>query len=179
MNEAASSFFLGGVIECSSRMKANFQVRFLEAWRPAMASGYSAKRFEQNRGNCKLCHLNPFEFLDHTGCSGCGAGAAADGAVFLHVRVFEPEEIFRKAVIGRRGRKGRKTPDVHFTATRARYAGSWLPISTIDYYHRSRTHLSLGKDSPETRPVQPPEIGSVVAVRQAGGLQHRYERRAA
>ena len=46
------------------------------------------------------------------------------------------------------------------------------------YYHRSRTHLSLGKDSPETRPVQPPEIGLVVAVRQAGGLQHRYERAA-
>ena len=32
-----------------------------------MASGYSAKRFEENRGNRKLCHLNPFEFLDHTG----------------------------------------------------------------------------------------------------------------
>src|SRR6516162_9592020 len=39
-------------------------------------------------------------------------------------------------------------------------------------------HLSMGKDSPETRPVQPPEIGLVVAVRQAGGLQHRYERAA-
>ena len=24
------------------------------------------KRFEENRGNCKLCHLNPFEFFDHT-----------------------------------------------------------------------------------------------------------------
>jgi len=32
-----------------------------------MASGYSAKRFEENRGNRKLCHLNPFEFFDHTG----------------------------------------------------------------------------------------------------------------
>src|SRR5262252_4365906 len=51
-------FFLGGVIECSSRMKANFQVRFLEGWRPAMASGHSAKRFEENRGNRKLCHLS-------------------------------------------------------------------------------------------------------------------------
>jgi len=29
-----------------------------------MASGYSAKRFEENRGNRKLCHLNPFEFFD-------------------------------------------------------------------------------------------------------------------
>jgi putative transposase len=51
--------------------------------------------------------------------------------------------------------------------------------SYFDYYHRSRTHLSLGKDSPETRPVQPPEIGPVVAVRQVGGLHHRYERQAA
>src|SRR5215831_16576112 len=51
--------------------------------------------------------------------------------------------------------------------------------SYFDYYHRSRTHLSLGKDLPETRPVQPPEIGPVLAVRQVGGLHHRYERRAA
>jgi putative transposase len=51
--------------------------------------------------------------------------------------------------------------------------------SYFDYYHRSRTHLSLGKDSPEPRPIQPPEMGSVVAVPQVGGLHHRYERRAA
>ena len=31
------------------------------------------------------------------------------------------------------------------------------------YYHRSRTHLSLGKDSPEPRPIQPPAMGPVVA----------------
>jgi transposase InsO family protein len=51
--------------------------------------------------------------------------------------------------------------------------------SYFDYYHRSRTHLSLGKDSLEPRPIQPPEIGPVVAVPQVGGLLHRYERRAA
>jgi len=51
--------------------------------------------------------------------------------------------------------------------------------SYFAYYHRSRTHLSLGKDPPEPRPVQPPEIGPVVAVPQVGGLHHRYERRAA
>jgi putative transposase len=38
--------------------------------------------------------------------------------------------------------------------------------SYFDYYHRSRTHLSLGKDTPEPRPIQPPEIGSVVAMPQ-------------
>jgi transposase InsO family protein len=49
----------------------------------------------------------------------------------------------------------------------------------LDYYHASRTHLSLEKDSPEPRPVQPPERGRVVAVPQVGGLHHRYQRRAA
>jgi putative transposase len=51
--------------------------------------------------------------------------------------------------------------------------------SYLDYYHRSRTPLSLGKDSPEPRGIQPPEMGSVVVLPQVGGLHHRYERRAA
>ena len=49
----------------------------------------------------------------------------------------------------------------------------------LEYYHRSRTHLSLEKDAPESRSVQPPELGRVLAVPQVGGLHHRYERRAA
>ena len=40
------------------------------------------------------------------------------------------------------------------------------------YYHRSRTHLSLGKDSPEPRPIQPLEMGPVVVLPQVGGLHH-------
>src|SRR5215467_10045433 len=51
--------------------------------------------------------------------------------------------------------------------------------SYFDYYHRSRTHLSLGKDSPDPRPIQPAGMGPVVALPQVGGLHHRYERRAA
>ena len=47
------------------------------------------------------------------------------------------------------------------------------------YYHRSRTHLSLKKDSPVPRPIEPPGMGPVMAVPQVGGLHHRYERRAA
>ena len=47
------------------------------------------------------------------------------------------------------------------------------------YYQRSRTHLALGKDSPEPRAVEPPERGCVVAIPQVGGLHHRYQRRAA
>ena len=51
--------------------------------------------------------------------------------------------------------------------------------SFVDYYHQSRTHLSLEKDTPGRRPVQPPEAGRVIALPQVGGLHHRYERRAA
>ena len=51
--------------------------------------------------------------------------------------------------------------------------------SFAEYYHRSRTHLSLSKDSPESRVVQPPELGRIVAIPQVGGLHHRYERQAA
>jgi transposase InsO family protein len=51
--------------------------------------------------------------------------------------------------------------------------------SFLAYYHESRTHLSLAKDAPESRPVQRPEIGRIAAIPQVGGLHHRYERRAA
>jgi hypothetical protein len=47
--------------------------------------------------------------------------------------------------------------------------------SYFDYYHAVRTHLSLEKDAPETRPVQPPELGSVVELPEVGGLHHRYK----
>ena len=40
----------------------------------------------------------------------------------------------------------------------------------ICYYHRSRTHLALGKDSPEPRPVQPPALGRIIAIPEVGGL---------
>ena len=49
----------------------------------------------------------------------------------------------------------------------------------LAYYHQSRTHLSLAKDSPQPRPIAPPTIGPVVAIPQVGGLHHRYDRRAA
>jgi putative transposase len=51
--------------------------------------------------------------------------------------------------------------------------------SYVDYYQRTRTHLSLNKDCPDPRPIQPRRIGSVVAIPQVGGLHHRYERLAA
>jgi putative transposase len=47
------------------------------------------------------------------------------------------------------------------------------------YYARSRTHLSLDKDTPIPRAVTSPADGAVVAIPEVGGLHHRYERRAA
>ncbi len=51
--------------------------------------------------------------------------------------------------------------------------------SHFDDDHRSRTHLSLGKDSPVPRPVENAKAGEVIALPQVGGLHHRYERLAA
>ncbi len=47
------------------------------------------------------------------------------------------------------------------------------------YYHSARTHLSLGKDSPEPRPVERLDQGRIVETPLAGGLHHRYTRQAA
>src|SRR5271170_8181699 len=41
-------------------------------------------------------------------------------------------------------------------------------FSYVDYYHRSRTHLSLGKDCPDARPIQQPNRGAVIAIPQVG-----------
>ena len=48
-----------------------------------------------------------------------------------------------------------------------------------DYYHRSRTHLSLQKDCPDPRPVQSENRAKVIAIEEVGGLHHHYERLAA
>ena len=47
------------------------------------------------------------------------------------------------------------------------------------YPQRSRTHLALAKDAPESRAVEKPERGRIVAIPQVGGLHHRYQRQAA
>ena len=51
--------------------------------------------------------------------------------------------------------------------------------SYVEYYHHSRTHLSLARNAPFPRDVEPPERGPVIAIPQVGGLHHRYTRRAA
>ena len=51
--------------------------------------------------------------------------------------------------------------------------------SYFHYYHKTRTHLSLAKDCPESRPIHPPTAGKIIPFPEVGGLHHRYERRAA
>jgi Integrase core domain len=42
------------------------------------------------------------------------------------------------------------------------------------YYNKARTHVSLGKDAPYTRPID--QFGDIVAHPILGGLHHRYAR---
>jgi len=51
--------------------------------------------------------------------------------------------------------------------------------SYIRYYHRSRTHLALAKDTPDHRPATDTGVGPIVVLPEVGGLHHRYERIAA
>jgi hypothetical protein len=41
---------------------------------------------------------------------------------------------------------------------------------------KSRTHLSLDKDAPVSRPVATPTDSAIVAIPQLGGLHHHCER---
>jgi putative transposase len=48
----------------------------------------------------------------------------------------------------------------------------------FDYYHNSRPHLSLDRNSPTPREVEPPSQREVLSIPQVGGLHHRYTRAA-
>ena len=49
----------------------------------------------------------------------------------------------------------------------------------VELYMNTRTHLSLGKDAPASRPATPLSGGPIVEIRQVNGLHHRYDRAAA
>ena len=51
----------------------------------------------------------------------------------------------------------------------------------VNYYHQDRVHDSLGKDSPNRRPVEqkPAKNATVDSMPRLGGLHHRYSWRAA
>jgi transposase InsO family protein len=49
----------------------------------------------------------------------------------------------------------------------------------LSYYHQHRTHGSLDEDAPESRAVEPPDQGNIIALPLVSGLHHRYARQAA
>jgi transposase InsO family protein len=48
----------------------------------------------------------------------------------------------------------------------------------FNYYHDSRPHQSLERNSPTPREIEPPSQGKIIAIPQVGGLHHRYRRAA-
>ena len=54
----------------------------------------------------------------------------------------------------------------------------WILKEYVRYYNQSRPHLSLERNAPMPRSVEPSALGAVVAVPQVGGLHHRYTRAA-
>ena len=47
------------------------------------------------------------------------------------------------------------------------------------YYHQVGTHLALGEDAPDLRPIELPATGKIVQLPEVGGLHHRCVRQAA
>jgi hypothetical protein len=89
-----------------------------------------------------------------------------------------PRSLWQRADVGRVNgtiRRERLDHAIVFNETSLRRTLSVC----LGYCHTSRTHLWLSKDAPEPRPVHPPEIGRIIVIPQVGGLNHRYERRAA
>ncbi|MFB0553056.1 MAG: transposase [Phycisphaerae bacterium] len=46
----------------------------------------------------------------------------------------------------------------------------------VYYYNNCRTHLSLDRNSPSLRDIEPPSKGKVISIPQVGGLHHVYKR---
>ena len=124
-----------------------------------------------------LCRLRSSRCVISFWCCSGRAGTAQVTDMGIHEVLSTPRSPWQRAyverVIGSIRREGLDHAIVfHETSLRRTL------ISYFDYYHRSRTHLSLGKGSPQPRSIQPPEMGRVVAVPQVGGLHRRYQRSA-
>ncbi|MCC6321241.1 MAG: integrase [Phycisphaerales bacterium] len=54
----------------------------------------------------------------------------------------------------------------------------WVVDQFVTYYHESRCHQALDRDSPNGRQPEPPGDGPITSVPMVGGLHHRYRRAA-
>jgi hypothetical protein len=71
-------------------------------------------------------------------------------------------------------KKCRKPPSQSWRALLVNHADRY-----VGYYHSARNHLSLNKDPPTSRAIEPPDAGNIIAFPVLGGLHHRYTRIAA
>jgi hypothetical protein len=46
----------------------------------------------------------------------------------------------------------------------------------VAYYNQDRPHMSLDRDAPISRAVEPPDCGKILALPRVGGLHRRYAR---
>lgn len=46
----------------------------------------------------------------------------------------------------------------------------------LDYYHHSRPRLSLERNSPTPREIEPPSDGKIISIPKVSGLHHLYTR---
>ena len=51
-------------------------------------------------------------------------------------------------------------------------------MAYFDYYHEARCHLSLERNAPIPRAIEPSSQGRVVSIPMVGGLHHHYKRAA-
>ncbi|MGC1951757.1 MAG: integrase core domain-containing protein [Gammaproteobacteria bacterium] len=65
----------------------------------------------------------------------------------------------------------------HVIVLNERHLRRILRIS-FEYYHSSRTHLSLQRNAPTAQAVEPRQRGRVISFPKVGGLHHRYARAA-
>jgi len=63
----------------------------------------------------------------------------------------------------------------HFIVWNERHLYQVL-ASYFEYYNKSRTHLSLERNSPVHRDIESPSKGKVISIPQVGGLHHVYKR---
>jgi transposase InsO family protein len=118
-------------------------------------------------------------FLVHDGHGSfkgeCAARARTMGIQMIRIAPASPwQNAYVERVIG----SIRRECTDHLVALNARHLTAILR-SYSAYYNRSRTHLSLGKDTPMPQPANTNTSGRVVAIPEVGGLHHSYKRLAA
>ena len=86
-----------------------------------------------------------------------------------HRRAYIPDNGFAERLIG----SIRRECVDHIVALGERHLRQALK-SYANYYNISRTHRSLDKDAPVSRPIQ--RIGRIVSHAMVGGLHHQYVR---